>query len=223
MNPNILGLILSYVFIFAIVGISTLLQNKKLLSVEGARKFVHIGVSNWWIIAMLTFDSFIFAIIPPITFIILNYANYRLKLVKVMDNEKRSDLGTVYFPISLLILAFLSWGVAPFNVAPLGYFGAFGILVMGYGDGFAAVIGEKFGKTKLVFGKSLEGSLAMFAASLIVATILLLVVGGQPLWWLIALVLAVVATLVELYSPFGLDNLSVPLVVSFTYFLFTLI
>jgi phytol kinase len=223
MNPNILGLILSYVFIFAIVGISTLLQSRKLLSVEGARKFVHIGVSNWWIIAMLTFDNFIFAIIPPITFIILNYANYRLKLVKVMDNEKRSDLGTVYFPISLLILAILSWGVAPFNATPLGYFGAFGILVMGYGDGFAAVIGEKFGKTKLVFGKSLEGSLAMFVASLIVASILLLVVGGQPLWWLIALVVALVATLVELYSPFGLDNLSVPIVVSFTYFLFTLI
>lgn len=223
MNTNVLGLIVSYVFIFAMVGLSTILQNKKLLSVEGARKLIHIGVSNWWIIAMLTFDNVVFAIIPPITFIILNYANYRLKLVKAMDNEKRSDLGTVYFPISLLILAILSWGVAPFNIEPLGYFGAFGILVMGYGDGFAAVIGEKFGKTKLLFNKSFEGSSAMFVASFIVVATLLLVHGGHPLWWLTAFVVALIATVVELVSPLSLDNLTVPLVASFTYFLITLI
>ena len=46
------------------------------------------------------------------------------------------------------------------------------------------------------------------------ATCLALVVFGQPVWIaaVLALGTAVVATAVEVVSPFGLDNLTVPLV-----------
>ena len=50
-DTNLLGIILSFIYVFIILGLSTLLQ-KRGLSTEGSRKLVHIGVSNWWLIAM---------------------------------------------------------------------------------------------------------------------------------------------------------------------------
>ncbi|PKK99618.1 MAG: hypothetical protein CVV57_00780 [Tenericutes bacterium HGW-Tenericutes-2] len=217
---NVWGLILSYLLIFAVIGISTVLQNKKIINDEGARKFIHIGVSNWWILAMLFFtgeNAIWFAIVPPITFILLNYLSYRLNLLSAMERGGKGNLGTVYFPISLFILVVLTFGVLK---QPM--IGAVGILVMGYGDGLAAVIGSKYGKFKLIFGKTLEGSITMFIASLIV-TITILLIFRVPNPYLIALGVAFVASTIELFTPKGLDNLSVPLITSLALYLLLLI
>ena len=211
---NILGLVLSYVLVFVIIGLSTLLQKKGILGDEGARKFIHIGVSNWWLLAMFTFDDVWFAIIPPITFIILNYYSYKTNLIKSMERSGNGNLGTVYFPISLLILVILTFGVT-FN--PL--IGAIGILTLGYGDGLAAVIGSKWGKRKLIYGKSVEGSLTMLLATFIVTFTLLAFNFSFPIALSVALVLAISATVIELYTPKGLDNLTVPLFTSLIYYL----
>lgn len=219
-SNNIWGLITSYVLIFVIIGISTFLQKKKVLGDEGARKFIHIGVSNWWILAMIFFEGaqgIWYAIIPPITFIILNYLSYRLNIVKAMERGGKGNLGTVYFPISLLILVIISFGVLKNP-----YIGAMGILILGYGDGLAAVIGKKYGKHTIASGKTIEGTMTMFVASFIVAVVITNMLYPLLLALLIALGVALVAALVELYTPRGLDNLSVPLFVSLVFYLFIL-
>ena len=207
---NIWGLVLSYVLVFLIIGISTALQKFKLVGDEGARKFIHIGVSNWWILAWIFFqgeNALWYAIVPPITFILLNYYSYKTNLIKSMERSGNGNLGTVYFPISLLILVIFTFGVV--NRPEIG---AVGILVLGYGDGLAAVIGKAYGKKKLVNNKSLEGSLTMFVASLVVVTAILLVSGVALLTTLVAAtIVSVLATVIELYTPKGLDNLTVPL------------
>jgi phytol kinase len=215
---NVYGLILSYVFVFLIIGLSTVLQKKNIVGEEGARKFIHIGVSNWYLIAWYFFDNVWLAIIAPITFIILNYVSYKQNIFKAMERGGEGNLGTVYFPISLLILVYITFG--PLN-SP--YIGALGILVLGYGDGLAAVIGSKYGKHQLKHGKSLEGSITMFLASFIVSAFILAFSISTP-WFLIAIFIALIATIIELYTPRGLDNLSVPLMVSLLYYvLFILI
>ena len=207
---NIWGLALSYILVFLIIGISTALQKFKLVGDEGARKFIHIGVSNWWILAMLFFNgenAIWYAIVPPITFILLNYYSYKTNLIKSMERSGNGNLGTVYFPISLLILVIFTFGII--NKPEIG---AIGILVLGYGDGLAAVIGKAYGKRKLVNNKSLEGSLTMLFASLIVVIIILLLTGyGLVTALLVAVIISIASTLIELYTPKGLDNLSVPL------------
>lgn len=207
---NIWGLVLSYVLVFLIIGISTVLQKAKVLGDEGARKFIHIGVSNWWILAWVFFqgeNALWFAIVPPITFILLNYYSYKTNLIKSMERSGNGNLGTVYFPISLLILVIFTFGVI--NRPEIG---AVGILVLGYGDGLAAVIGKSYGKRKLVDNKSLEGSLTMLLASFIVILIVLLVAGTALVTTLIvAVVVSLLSTVIELFTPKGLDNLSVPL------------
>lgn len=207
---SIWGLVLSYVLVFLIIGISTALQKFKLVSDEGARKFIHIGVSNWWILAWIFFsgeNALWYAIVPPITFILLNYYSYKTNLIKSMERSGNGNLGTVYFPISLLLLVIFTFGVV--NRPEIG---AVGILVLGYGDGLAAVIGKAYGKKKLINNKSLEGSLTMLFASLIVVTVILLVSGVALVTTLVAaIVVAILSTVIELYTPKGLDNLTVPI------------
>jgi len=214
---NIVGIVVSIIFVFLIIGISSLLTKFKLLSNEGSRKFIHIGVSNWWIIAMIFFNSNIYAAIVPGLFVIVNYISYKKQVFKAMERDgSKNDLGTVYFALSLLILALITFKNAEFS-----YIGALGILIMGYGDGLAAIIGVKYGKHKFkVLGneKSFEGSLAMFVFSFLVSVSLLYIFNPVNIT-LFSLIVAIVSTALEALSPYGLDNLTVPLGTSLSYYL----
>lgn len=214
---NILGILVSVVFVFVTIGISGVLAKKNIMSNEGTRKFIHIGVANWWFIAMYFFDKWQFAILVPALFVVVNYISYKKQVFSSMErsNENNSP-GTVYYAISLLILSFLT-----FREGSNPVIGLMGILVMGYGDGLAAVIGQTYGRYKFqVLGasKSLEGSLAMFISSFIVA-IPILYFSSAPSILLYAIIISLAATAIELFSIKGLDNLTVPLLTSLLYFL----
>lgn len=212
---NIIGIIVSFVFTFSVIGISTILTKHNVISGEDSRKFVHIGVSNWWIIAMIFFNNPFYAAIAPGCFVILNYISYKKGMFKVMEGERsKKDLGTVYFAISLLVLS-----VITFRNGSHPYIGALGVLIMGYGDGFAAVFGTKF--TRYSFKimdktKTLSGTCAMFVFSFIAAFIVLKIynpISALP----ISAVLAFAATAIEIISPMGFDNISVPLLTAYIY------
>jgi phytol kinase len=86
---------------------------------------------------------------------------------------------------------------------------------MTWGDAFAALIGQRYGKRKFtVLGqtRSIEGTIVMFVFSLL-AVFFTLVFFAHPLAasFAIALVVTLVASIVEALSPFGIDNLTVPL------------
>ncbi|VEU82265.1 diacylglycerol/polyprenol kinase family protein [Acholeplasma hippikon] len=216
---NILGLVFSFVFVFLMIGLSTILQKKNVLNDEGARKFIHIGVANWWFFVIFMFDNMYYAIIPPIVFILLNYASYKMNLIKSMERNDKGNLGTVYFPISLLLLVIASFTFMDPIIAGLGIF------ILGYGDGFAAVFGKAYGKKKLINGKSIIGTVTMFVASLIVVFTMSLIGVSIPFIYtlLFSIIIAVVATVVELFTPKGLDNLSIPLSTSLLLWLLLLL
>ena len=224
-SSNVWGLIVSYVGIFMIIGVAQLLLHTR-LSAAATRKIIHIGVCHWWLAALLFFDSAVFAVIGPVTFIIFNSLSYRYGLIRSMEHPvKRRNLGTVYFPISLTILTLLVFaGPMPPAAATIA------ILVLGWGDGMGALIGEHMPAHKPIipaflirrfpmFGdssKTVAGSLAVLVASTLVSGIVLLSVSAMPLTWiaLSALTIGTTAALVELVTPFGIDNLSVPLVIA---------
>ena len=221
MSMNWWGLIVSFGFVFAVLGIAQVLLQAGLVTATVSRKLVHIGVSHWWLFAMYFFDRWQFAIIAPIAFILINLASYLFRLLPAMEHEVRTrNLGTIYFPISLLILVLLGWvGPLPLWIAGLG------ILVMGYGDGLASLFGEHFARrTFQIYGntKSYLGTVVMFIASAAVVVAFVLLFGSQPasVGWLIAAALATgaVATAIELLTPFGIDNLTVPALTSLFFF-----
>lgn len=86
------------------------------------------------------------------------------------------------------------------------------MLFLNLGDMVAAMVGMSMGRTKIYGGKSLEGSLAMFAVCFAVAIITYLH-AGMPLVEYIAVIGALSATLAELFPIMGIDdNFAIPLV-----------
>lgn len=211
-SRDIIGLIFSFLYVFLFIGIANFLAGRGAVSPKTSRKLVHIGVSHWWLFAMFWIKSPLIASIGPAAFIILNWLSIRANAFKGMNNEEsRHNYGTVYFPISLLILVLTSWyGLLPKWVAGTG------ILVLGWGDGLAALIGEGVASpSDKVFGwrKSMAGTMAMFLSSSLVILIMIQIFDPQvPLQ--IALIRSIgtglLAAYLEVFSPFGIDNLTVP-------------
>lgn len=210
---NILGIAVSFIYVFGVIFLAKFLER---FGKEASRKAVHILVCNWWLLAMVFFDSPLWAAVVPACFVVLNYLSYRFQIFSSMERGAgKGDLGTVYYAISLLLLALITFG--PLNNPVVG---GVGILIMGYGDGLAAVVGTRWPKWPYqIFGseKTLSGSLTMLGASFLVTT-LLLAATGQPQVLIPAITLALLATLLEAVTPLGLDNLTVPLVSAGTYY-----
>lgn len=211
MNQNLIGLIVSYIYVFSIIGISEGLRKWRGYSVDFTRKFVHIGVGMWAFGTVLLFENKVFAIIPPLSFVLINYISYRRETFKAMETGERGQLGTVYFPIAFSAAIWIFWDNPVILVACL--------MPMTWGDAFAAVIGQRYGQREYsVFGstRTLEGSLTMFLVSLIATAIPLLmfsmggITTGEAL--LVSAITALGATAAEAVSPHGTDNLTVPAV-----------
>lgn len=204
---NWLGIIISYLYIGIIIAGAKLFEKR---GEEASRKFIHIMLGNWWFIAMYFFTNVWFAIFVPITFVIINYVSYKQDLIKVMERKNQDGLGTVYYAVSLFILAIVSFGIYQKPIL-----GLIPNVIMAYGDGFAAVVGKciksktyKVGETK----KSIAGSITMFMISLIFITIFLKTQYTFELWQtvLIGIVMSGIVTIIEAISVKGIDNISVP-------------
>ena len=207
---NWLGLLVSFAYI-ALIIVSAKLFEKK--GKEASRKFIHIILGNWWIIAMFFFDNVWFASFVPAVFVIVNYISYKKDLIKVMEREEQDGFGTVYYALSLLILSIISFGI--YKDPRLGLIPT---LVMAYGDGFAAIVGKhlkskryKLSDTK----KSFAGSLTMFLISLVLIGGYLISVNNafwtSTHWPLISIMIAFMVTAVEAFSGKGWDNITVPI------------
>jgi phytol kinase len=209
-----LGAVFAYLGLLVLVaeGLSRLLPDDP----ELTRKVVHIGSGNvillaWWLDISQT--VIVSAAIIAAAIAILSYL---MPILPSIESVGRKSFGTLFYAISMGILAACFWPNNP-------QYAVIGILVMAWGDGMAAIIGQRFGRHKYQIGevtKSWEGSLAMAGSALIVIGAILLVTTGNS-WqtWTIALVVALVATIAEAFSKLGVDNLTVPLASGFLCFL----
>ena len=209
---NVFGFVVSILYVGIIIVSAKVFEKA---GKEASRKYIHIMLSNWWIIAMVFFDNVFWAAAAPAIFVVVNYLSYKKGIIKVMerdesDNNKES-LGTVYYALSLLILVLITFGLL--NNPALGLCG---ILVMGYGDGLAAVIGQAVKSKEFVIAgnkKSLAGSLAMFCVTLIIF-VGFLVYSNAEYIAIKSILVAILMTIVEAVSIKGTDNLTVPLITS---------
>ena len=209
---NVFGIIVSTLFIGLVIVAAKIFEKA---GKEASRKFIHIMLSNWWIIAMVFFDNVFFACLMPAIFIIINYASYKMNIIKVMERdegeENKESLGTVYYAISLFVMALITFG--PLK-NPL--IGLCGIAVMGYGDGLAAVIGKSIKSPKYEIRgntKTLAGSAAMFIVTLIIMAGFLTY--NMSAYVIIkSILVAALMTIIEAVSIKGTDNITVPLLTS---------
>lgn len=205
---NVIGLIVASIYILVIFLTSKLFEKK---GKEVTRKYIHIMLSNIWFISLAFFDNFIIAAILPMFFVIINSLSYKYNLIKIMEREdKKEGIGTVYYAISLTILSLVTFYINnPIIALP-------GILIMGYGDGLAAVVGQSIkSKSFNIFGstKSIAGSTTMFIVSFLISILVFCYIGVEYLI-LKALLISVISTLLEAISIKGLDNITVPLIIT---------
>lgn len=209
MLKNIMGIIISYLFIFIIISLAKLVEKK---GKEASRKFIHIFLCFWWLIAMYFFDNVWFAAFVPVTFVIINYISMKKDLIKVMERDEahKDGFGTVYYALSLLILVIVTFLI---NKPELGIVGVF---TMAFGDGFAAIIGKKIKSKEYKIGNSIKtiaGSCTMLVISFIIFAIFLCYFNVN-LWIIKSLVAAILMTILEAISIKGTDNITVPLFAS---------
>ncbi len=176
---------------------------------ERIRKIVHIGTGNvilifWW----LKIPDFI-AISSSIIAAIIALISYKFPILPGINSIGRQSLGTFFYAVSIGVL------VALFSPLHQAHYAVLGILIMTWGDGLAALIGQKFGKHKYkIFDiqKSWEGSFTMLFVSFFISIFILLSVGIDIIQTLItSLIVAILATILEAFSKLGIDNLTVPL------------
>lgn len=176
---------------------------------EIIRKIVHIGTGNvillaWW----LEIPAFV-AITASVFASIITLLSYIFPLLPGINSVGRKSFGTFFYAVSIGILVGWFWDLKQPQYAVLG------ILIMAWGDGLAALIGQSLGKHKYTLlgrQKSWEGSLTMTFVSYLVSILILLTTQGN-IWqtWVISLGVAVIATGLESVSFLGIDNLTVPL------------
>ncbi|MFO8110158.1 MAG: SEC59/DGK1/VTE5 family protein [Thermoplasmata archaeon] len=200
------GLLFVYLYVVLLIFISEkVLKNHLAVS----RKFLHIMVGNilfilpffdtQWVMIFLAAAPFIF-----LTFIMSPYSPVE---IGGRTSSAGHSLGLVFYSISWTILAIFFFD-RPEIIAV-------GIIAMSYGDGFAALIGQRFGKMKFnILGdqKSVEGSTTMFIVTLTSMILILPYFDALPSsMWIVLPATAAVATIAEATVPKGLDNISASL------------
>jgi phytol kinase len=214
---DMIGLAMSFAYLGIVLFIASKLEKQPY---ELSRKFVHIMSANWWLIATFAFKSPWIVSIVPLFFVVFNAVTFFFGWFPAINHQPDGkNFGTIYYALSTLFLTYVS-----FQPGSSLMIGGVGLFVMGYGDGLAALVGRKWGKHPFqIFQakKSFEGSATMFIASFTVLFVYLTYASGSVSLTL-CLIIALVATLVEAISPWGLDNILVPLITALFYFVYIL-
>ncbi len=226
LGPDLWGLIAVYFLIGAALVIYALSEQRADNATR--RKILHVAIGNfvliWWLFqsAWVMLLSFVlpFLVILFLCHPCCGREPFRRTMIGEASREGHSS-GLLFYVVSVGVMVLLSGD--HIMAASMG------ILALAYGDGFGSLIGRKLGSRPLRGGKTVEGSLAVFAATAISGALMLLFYGflmdsghyvgtavGMPLLLIAPLVAGIVASLAELLSPGEYDNLSIPLTVALT-------
>ncbi|MCX5942080.1 MAG: dolichol kinase [Cyanobacteria bacterium] len=190
---------------------------------EWSRKLVHMGTGPVVLLAWALQIERGIAVPVAAAVTVLTALNHRFRLLPAVEDVGRPSYGTVAYGASITLLLALFWPAQPAAVAA-------GVLVMAFGDGLAGLLGPLVRSPSWsLWGqrKSLVGTGAMAIASAAVLSLLWFLQGpagavsGLAGWAAAGLPQAAAAILgitalavgLEQLSAYGLDNLSVPLVV----------
>ena len=189
------------------------LQRKHQIHPEIARKAMHIGsglvaLSLPWLFQE-GWPVFVLTLLSTTGMMAVKYLKcLRGNIGGVTGSVVRKTLGEICFPIGAgLLFAFAQGNVLLYSIP---------LLILTFADASAALIGVFYGVMRYTTAdgtKTLEGSLAFFQAALLstLTPLLLFTNLGRAETLLIALLMALLAMLLDAVAWWGLDNLLIPL------------
>jgi dolichol kinase len=180
--------------------------------VEWSRKFIHIAGGSLSLFMPVLFQHSYMVLLLAVSFMALLWISRRLGYLDSVHAVERTSYGSILFPIPI----FLCFIWQEYYGEPLLFYLPVSVLTLA--DPLAYLVGSRLPWIPYSVGpsrKTVSGSLA-FA----IATMLLLVVflsphlaQGLPVM-AVCIGISLVAALAEGLSPYGWDNLTVPLVVA---------
>lgn len=200
----ILGMIPFYVLAF----LGAYLVYRKTASGELARKTIHllailITISHFFVFSS-PWQSYITGTIFFIFLIVMRFVKPGFFLFRI----KRKTLGDLFLLLGLGIPVLFGRQEVGISITAM--------LVMGISDSLAAIAGQRGKRILILYNqKTLGGIITFFVSALIILCggAAFSTGGFSPALLLIAGLTAIVVTLVEAVSSWGLDNLFIPLVV----------
>jgi phytol kinase len=229
---DIIVFFIAIIYAVIILTIADLGRRKLNLGSDFTRKIVHLfaGAAIWtvpyyphpWVATFVALTFVIMLLLANTE----RFGRFFAAMARPEDLEHGSVRGPLWYAVSITILT----AIFTFTGYDQYYFIAGGaIMIMMLGDGMSAPIGMKYGSnhTRVIFGskRSIEGCLGLFIFGFIGAMV--------AFWWfgifsltvftagvgyidmtLLALIGALTATIVELVSPKGTDNITLPMITS---------
>ena len=178
---------------------------------EILRKLIHLFDS---VIPLSLFyisrENLLFILTPlTIIFIILDFSRHHITFLgkiystffnivtREIEQKRNNVTGASYYLLGCLIVVYFFHDI---NIIISS------LLIMSISDSFAALVGIKYGKTKIYGKKSLEGSFSFF-----ISTIIILYMFMNNLSTIEYIYISLLITLVELFSFHRInDNLTIP-------------
>jgi len=207
------GLIIIIIF-------SEILRKHFSWSVKVTRKFVHVITGILIASTPYLLQSPVPLLLVSGIFVVINFIAIKKGWMPGMHATDKISYGTFFYPISFFVLLLFLW--KDFKSILL-----ISVLIMAVADAVAAIVGENV-KSPIHYQfsaerKSVQGSLAMFGTSLLIAFFGLKLFGELDnislsllfCFWF-AVIVAVLATAFESISFMGSDNISVPLGAAFS-------
>ncbi len=191
----------------AILAAGEILKNKKILKGESARKFIHIlfgvYVAFWPYVLSRNGLLLLCAMLLPVII-----ASHFLHVFRAIHAGRERLVGEVLYAVAIAVTAFMATEPWVFTTS---------ILILALADGCAALVGKKHGhKTpRLYKNKTLAGALAFFVCAVGAITVGYLLGDTASMSrysFVLFLWLPLFLSLIELVSPWGTDNLFVPVV-----------
>ena len=202
--PSMIQVIISIAAAIVALIITELFAFKNVIKQELARKISHIVISAS-VISWVFFVNMQVILGLGLIFLAAAIVERELNIFSSARYVGRRSWGELFFPLGLVIIAFLD---------PSKWIFISAMLYLGAADSAAALIGKAKGKHRYFNKKSLEGSAAFFAVSVFVTVwVVLIAPTGLSGNWTAVIWLPFVATIVEALSPWGLDNLFIPVLV----------
>lgn len=195
-----INFVILLLFTTAFLLVVEIAKRKFLLPAIVTRKIAHIGA------AFIAFFSVFFIeksliILACFGFAGVMYLSLKSSFFSSIHAVRRNTLGEIYLPLGQAFSAaiFLPQATTEFQ---------YGVLVMGLSDGFAGLIGEKYGKHQVKIlnsKKSIEGSLVFLFTTMLLTFLFAPSFGFHLIFIPLAL------TLTELLLGYGIDNLVIPI------------
>lgn len=214
---DMLGLIGVYGYVLSVVALSWLLKGK----LSNPRKLVHILTGGivffWW-----AFDSKeVMAGLAAAPFVGLLLLCTPISPFEKLKNSPLGDRSSEGHHYGLVMYA-ASWTALAYFLFDDLFAASVAIAAMSFGDGMGELVGKRFGKIRYLMNRTVEGSLAVFGATLVSVLVLNWFYfdlvgyanGGAPdMLLLFAVSVAGIVACIEAITPGKIDNLVIPLFV----------